>query len=359
MKKTIPFLLFAVLFFACHQSNKTSIIFLDEHVIQDSLQFKNSILGGFSGIDYANNYFYLVVDDAEKPRYVKANIVIQSDKIKNIKFNDIVFLKDSTSNFYHENALDLESIFVDEKEVVFLVSEGSIRKNKLPSVFKINKKGEFLDSYQLPKHLTSLKNIKHNAAFEASSKSVNHNGFWVAMEGVLHADGEEPTFQKTASPIRITYFDKKTKKATKQFAYQLEHITKPAKGNINLNGVTALLEYKENHFLIVERIYQSGYGAYGNIVQIFEAVIDDESTNVLEIDSLKNTSFIPLKKRLVFSFEDIRSQLNDGIVDNIEGITFGPKLSNGNQSLVLVADDNFQIYGKQINQFILLEIENK
>nr|WP_159948186.1 esterase-like activity of phytase family protein [Polaribacter septentrionalilitoris] len=92
MKKTIPFLLFAVLFFACHQSNKTSIVFLDEHVIQDSMQFKNSILGGFSGIDYANNSFYLVVDDAEKPRYVKANIVIQSDKIKNIKFKNVVFL---------------------------------------------------------------------------------------------------------------------------------------------------------------------------------------------------------------------------------------------------------------------------
>lgn len=350
---------FAVLFFACYQSNKTSVIFLDEHVIQDSLQFKNSILGGFSGIDYANNSFYLVVDDAEKPRYVKANINIQSDKIKNIKFKDVVFLKDSTSNFYHENALDLESIFVDEKEAIYLVSEGSIRKNKIPSVFKINKKGEFLDSYQLPKHLKNLKNIKHNTAFEASSKSINKDGFWVAMEGVLHADGEEPTFQKTPSPIRITHFDKKTKKATKQFAYQLEHIAKPAKGNINLNGVTALLEYKKNHFFIVERIYQSGYGAYGNIVQIFEAVIDDESTNILEIDSLKIANFNPIKKRLVFSFEDVRDQLKNGIVDNIEGITFGPKLSNGNQSLVLVADDNFQIYGKQINQFILLEIENK
>ena len=45
------------------------------------------------------------------------------------------------------------------------------------------------------------------------------------------------------------------------------------------------------------------------------------------------------------------------IVDNIEGITFGPKLPNGNQSLLLVTDDNFQIYGKQLNQFILLEIQ--
>ena len=51
--------------------------------------------------------------------------------------------------------------------------------------------------------------------------------------------------------------------------------------------------------------------------------------------------------------------MGEGFIDNIEGITLGPKLSNGNQSLILVADDNFQVYGKQLNQFLLLEIVDK
>jgi hypothetical protein len=59
----------------------------------------------------------------------------------------------------------------------------------------------------------------------------------------------------------------------------------------------------------------------------------------------------------VFNFEDIKNQLTAGIIDNIEGITFGPKLANGNQSLLLISDDNFQLYGKQLNQLILLEIK--
>ena len=100
--------------------------------------------------------------------------------------------------------------------------------------------------------------------FEGSSKGVNEKGFWVAMESPLIVDGDEPSFNKTSSPIRVTYFDKKSKKAIKQFAYQLEHITKPSKGKINLNGVTSILEYRENHFFIIERTYQSGYGNYGN-----------------------------------------------------------------------------------------------
>ena len=151
--------------------------------------------------------------------------------------------------------------------------------------------------------------------------------------------------------------EKKSKKAIKQFAYQLEHITKPLKGKINLNGLTSILEYKENHFFIIERTYQSGYGNYGNGIKIFDAYIDETTTNILEVESLKETDFTSLRKRLIFDFEEVRGQLTKGIVDNIEGVTFGPKLANGNQSLILVSDDNFQLYGKQLNQIILLEIE--
>ncbi len=117
------------------------------------------------------------------------------------------------------------------------------------------------------------------------------------------------------------------------------------------------MEYQENHFLIVERTYQNGYGSYGNIVRIFDATIDESSTNVLEIDALKTSEFIPLKKRVIFNFDAIKDQLTDKIIDNIEGITFGPLLPNGNKSLLLIADDNFQVYGKQLNQFILLELQ--
>ncbi len=357
--KNLYFLLFVgVLFLSCKHKNHTQLNFLDEYVLKDSIEFKNAIIGGLSGIDYANNQYYFVVDDARNPRILTADIKIEAYEITSIDFNNVIFLKDSTTTFYKENALDLESIFFDEKtKEINLVSEGSVRKGKKPRVFKVDENGDFIINFQLPKSLSNIENIKHNAAFEASSKSIDKKGFWTAFEAPLKSDGEDPTFIKKSSPIRITYFDNDSKKATKQFAYQLEHITKPAKGDINLNGVTAILEYKENHFFVVERTYQNGYGAYGNIVRIFEATVEKESTNVIEIDALKKTKFIPLKKRLLLNFYDIKDKLTEEIVDNIEGITFGPKLPNGNQSLLLVTDDNFQIYGKQLNQFILLEIQ--
>ncbi|QVY65454.1 esterase-like activity of phytase family protein [Polaribacter sp. Q13] len=360
MKNLVLIVFVCSLLQSCTSEKKIKLNFLDEFVLADSIPFQNSIIGGLSGVDNANGAYYFVVDDARNPRFVKGEINIKNNKIESVDFKNIVLLNDTTTSYYKENALDLESIFVDaETEEVYFVGEGNINKGKSPTVFKTAMNGMFLGDFVLPKSFKDTKIIKHNAAFEGSSKSIDGKGFWVAMEGPLNTDGEDPTFTKASSPVRITYFDKTTKKATKQFAYQLEHITKPAKGDINLNGLTSILEYKENHFFIIERTYQSGYGSYGNIVRIFDAVINKETTNVLNIDSLKNSAFIPLKKRLLLNFEDVKNHLTDGIIDNIEGITFGPELANGNQSLLLVTDDNFQVYGKQLNQFILLEITHQ
>jgi len=360
MKKIVFSALVICSFLGCKSTSNVQLNFLDEYVLKDAIKFKNTTIGGLSGLDYVNNQYYFVVDESKNPRVLSGDILIADNQIKGVYFNDVILLNDSISDFYKNNILDLESIFVDKKTgEINLTSEGSINYGKKPSIFKIDKKGAFLGSFTLPKNLSNLKTIKHNAVFEGSSKSVDKKGFWVGMEEPMSSDGVVATFTKTSSPIRITYFDNKTEKATKQFAYQLEKITKPAKGDVNLNGVSAILEYQKNHFFIIERTYQNGYGAYGNVIRVFDATIDKNTTDILAIDSLKTTKFTPLKKRLVFDFDDVRSQLTAGIVDNIEGITLGPKLPNGNQSLILISDDNFQLYGKQLNQFILLEISRK
>lgn len=351
---------FLLIFSSCKKTT-IKLNYLDEYIVDDSTVFRNSLVGGVSGIDYSNNKYYMVVDDSSNPRILVSKITIKKNKISDINFLDVISVKDSTSQFLVNNALDLESIFIDNEYNINLTSEGNINGGKSPSVFVIDSLGKFKKEVKIPSYFDSidLGKPKHNAAFESSTKSIDKKGFWVAMEGPLGVDGEEPTFKTTNSPIRISYFDSALNKATKQFAYQLEKIDKPGKGNINLNGVTAILQYTNTSFFIVERIYQSGYGSYGNTIRIFKATVQSTSTNTLNIQSLKNEKFIPLKKELLFDFASVKEKLTDNIIDNIEGITFGPVLPNGNQSLLLVSDDNFQKFGKQLNQVILLEIENK
>lgn len=357
MKKICVILL--IIFASCKEKS-IKLNFINEYTVKDSLLFDKTIIGGISGVDYYKGNYYMVVDDAVNPRILIGDISLKNDSIKSISFQKNIRLNDTVSQFYNQNTLDLESVFVNDKGIN-LVSEGSIRKGKNPSVFQIDIKGKFIKEFKIPEYFkaNSTAKPKHNGVFESSSKSFDNKGFWVAMEAPLEADGEEPTFHKTQSPIRISYFDNVTGKVTKQFAYQLEKIDKQAKGKVNLNGVTAILEYEKNNFFVIERTYQSGYGSYGNVVRIFKATINEKSTNTLDIQSLKNQNYIPLKKELLLDFNAIQNKLTDKIIDNIEGITFGPQLSNGNQSLILVSDDNFQVYGRQLNQFILLEIINK
>ena len=359
MKKIYLFLLIIV-FNGCIQKPNLQISYVSEFVFKDSIYLENMLIGGLSDVDASNGFYYFVVDDAKQPRFLKAKITIEDDTIRAVNFLKGTHLKKESSKFFTANALDLEAVFIDEeKQQLNFSSEGNIKLGKKPTIFTTDLEGTFIAEYQLPEELNNLENIQHNGALEGVSKSIDTKGFWSAMEAPLKKDGAAPTFTKTPSPVRITYYNFVTKKATKQFAYQLEHITKPAKGNVNLSGLTAILEYEVNKFLIIERTYQSGYGAYGNIVRIFKAEINLETTNILGVTALSEQKFIPLKKTLVFDFETVKDKLTDGIIDNIEGVTFGPKLKNGNQSLLLVSDNNFQEYGKQLNQFILLEMITK
>lgn len=357
MKIKFITLFIAALFITCKKQPSVQLSYVDEYVLKDSIQFKNTLVGGLSGIDYNNGIYYMVSDDEVLPRVITAEININKDTVSTIKLLDVIHLKDSTG-FFKNSVLDLESVFVDKNNNINITSEGSIKNGKNPSIFSVNSKGEFLDTYATLEYFkaNSYSKPRHNLIFEASCNSFDSKGFWIGMEGVLEADGEAPSQLKENPPARITYYSGKTKEATLQFAYPLDYIKRPSKGGFNVNGVTAMLEYAKNEFFVVERAFQSGYGINGNVIRIYKVVFDESVTNTLNVKSLKEQKYIPVKKELVFDFDTIRAKLTDGIIDNVEGITLGPKLSNGNQSLILVADDNFQKHGKQLNQFIVLEI---
>ena len=351
---------FLTLIISCFWSCKVQQIklkFVDEYILEDSIEFKNKYIGGLSGIDNDDETYYMVIDDAQDPRVVSGKINIEKDTISSIEFLD-VFSINGKSDFFKNNYLDLESVFVKD-DLMYLTSEGSVNKGKNPAVFSVIKQADLVSEFEFPDcfKVGSKGSPKHNKLFEASAKSITGKGFWVGAEGVIGADGVNPNFQENFSPVRITYYDYQTKKAEKQFAYPLNKLNRKKIGRFNVNGITAMLEYEENKFLLVERAYQSGYGINGNTVKIYQVQLNDKTPNTLLIQSLKNKTAFVVKKKLLFDFDDVRSELAQKIIDNVEGITFGPKLSNGNQSLILVSDDNFQKFGVQLNQFILLEME--
>lgn len=348
------FILSCCLFVGCKlvQPEKTSNIqlrFLDEFVLPNDLMVDSTIVGGLSGIDFHNGQYYLVCDDSRNPRFYKANIKISNYSFDTIEVNSVVTLVKSDA------FLDLESIIVDSvSNEVLLVSEGNINKGFDPMFLIVNQQGEFIKEFEIPNNFRAAGDQKprNNGVFEGLAKSFNQDGYWVATELPLTKDGPTPKFTTTTSPVRFTYFNKEGI-ASVQFAYLLNSIGKnPFKG-FGVNGVTDVLAYAPTKLLVIERSYSSGYGNLGNVIKLYSVDYKD-AANTISLHKLDSSNYVPIQKELLFDFASIQEKLKYKSIDNIEGLCFGPVLPNGNRSIILVADNNFNT--DQINQFILMEI---
>ncbi len=342
------------------QNKNVKLTYLDDFILPKNLKIDGTKVGGLSGIDFYDDNYYLVCDQPSNPRFYKAEIPLNDRKIDTVVISKVIKL-DKDKAFFKGNTPDLEAIRFDAKnEEIVISSEGSISKGKNPSVFHISPEGKFLHNYKIPEYFKASENQKprHNGVFEGLAASFDKSGYWVAMELPLEKDGPKPKVYKTNSPVRITKFNKETRKPEKQFTYQLDGISKLPINWFAVNGLTEILEYDKDKFLVLERAFSAGYGSNGNTVKIFE-VDASKATNTLEIENLKKANYREAEKRLIFNFKSIKNFLNEEIIDNIEGMTFGPELPNGKPSLILVSDDNFSSFGHQITQFILLEVDLK
>jgi len=359
MSKIISVLLFCITILGCKNGDvktvdKLQLKFLDEYVLADDIIVDSTLVGGLSGIDYYNGSYYLVCDDASDPRYYKASITIRDTVISKITITKVIKIKDSSKY------LDLETIRYDgNTNQVFITSEGNINKQKPPLFFSVNSNGDIVNEFKIPEafYPNSTQQPRNNATLEGLSKGYNEEGYWIAMELPLKADGPEPQLTLTQSPVRISLINTTSNQALKQFAYLLDPIAKQPKYNFAVNGLSDILEYAKDQFFIIERSYSSGLGNQSNTIKLFN-VDATKATNTLNIDSLSTESFVPATKILLLDFENLRNRLTNNSIDNIEGITFGPTLPNGNKTLILVSDNNFNRFEKQLNQFILLEIVN-
>lgn len=361
MKLRLLFLFSILIFSSCAvtsriEDDQVSLNYLDEFVIDENLEFEDTKIGGLSGIDYANGKFYMVSDQASNPRIYQANIKIADSRIENIEITDLINIRRPEE--YSKVVLDLEGLRYDPRNNGFLiVSEGLISDGDDPGIYETNTEGEIIRSYSIPEHFQSKNDQKprNNGVFEGITNTVDGLGVWVATELPLEKDSSKPKIFPSRSHSRITKFNTETGNAISQFVYPLEGIAKLPINYFALNGITEILEYAENRFLVMERSYSAGYGSHGNTVKIFD-VDAIKATNTLNENSLRKAKYQTAKKKLIFNFKSVEHQLTDGIVDNIEGMCFGPELENGNRSLILVADNNFNSFVRQLNQFILMEI---
>lgn len=110
----------------------------------------------------------------------------------------------------------------------------------------------------------------------------------------------------------------------------------------DLNGVSDLVALSDTTFLVLERS-----SAAPPTVRIYRAEVG-AATDVLPMPSMQSASVTPMSKTLAV---DLSATPGLAPLDNVEGITLGPTLPDGRQSVVLVSDNNFS--PAQVTQFLL------
>jgi hypothetical protein len=344
--------------------------FLGEVVVPTGTLFDGTEIGGLSSITYDAGrgvYYTLSDDQGDRPtedpvRYYTVAIDLSDGMLDDgdVEFVDVTQLFESMKNPFPPGGLDPEGFTLGREGFLFMSSEGNILSDPIidPFIRRYNQNGRVTADLPIPdKYIPNGVDwgVRFNLAFESLNLTPNGRSLVTAGEGALFQDGPAATFTN-GSLARILVYDVRQRAPTNEYVYQVAPWAEPS-AIFGVNGIVEVLPIDDvGTMLVMERSFSVGGvlgDGTGNVVVINE-VSTQGASDVLGIDALYESgspiSFTPVSQREVFAFDDL------GIpIDNIEGMTFGPPLADGRQTLVIVSDNNFS--ATQFTQFIVLALD--
>lgn len=342
-----------------------SLEFLGEYKLP-KIKFQDTSVGGISGITYdpQKNLFYAVSDDRgelAKPRFYTFNVLFSKEneriKIDEVKVIKVTTLVDLQGRDYPRGAIDLEGIALSPTGTIFISSEGNVGNGIPPFIGEFDlKTGKQLKNLPIPERYLpdspQTKGVRDNLAFE--SLTISSPGLATGDPYRLFAATESNLVQDTLadSPevrIRLMHY---LIDAIGSPSLVAEHVylLEPGTSDVLNNGLSELTTLNKEGFLLsLERtLGLAGFGV--KIFQVANAGATDTSKFINlqpEVGAIK-----PLEKKLLLDLSTLGIEL-----DNLEGMTLGPRLADGSQSLLLVSDDNFT--EEQVTQFLLFRLQEK
>ncbi|MGD8212446.1 MAG: phytase, partial [Desulfobacterales bacterium] len=340
--------------------------FLGEVTFSTGLKFRGTEVGGLSGITYnpARDIYYALSDDRsdiDPARYYTVKIAIADGKLADgdIEFRNVITLRDQHGRPFSAGSIDPEGIARTCWGQLYISSEGDADNLIDPFVNKFSLWGRQIRELPVdPKFLPTpggASGIRNNLAFESLTITPNGRYLYTAVENALVQDGPAADVEQE-SLARIVKYDLLTCEAVGEFVYTVGAVPEEPDPSdaFRTNGLVELLAIDNNGTLLaLERAFSVGKG---NTVKLYEVRTQGALDVIKESDLFweeKGIAFEidpPVAKRLLIDFAQLPIT-----PDNLEGMTFGPKLRDGRQTLIVVSDNNFN--SSQVTQFILLGLE--
>lgn len=345
-----------------------SLRFIGEQDISNLTMVDGTLVGGLSGISYnPDTDSYVIISDDRSDnnpaRFYDATLTFDETTFESVEVTAAHTLLQADGTPYPNEAQggtvpDPEAIRIDPNDgSLWWTSEGSQVLGLNPLLTHSDAAGQSLDTYILPEAFTAAPDqeewgIRNNKATEGLTFAPDGHSLYAIMEGPLFQDAALPTLDAGATS-RIVQFDLQGN-VLAQYAYPLDPLQGAPAGelaDLADNGATEILAISDTSFLVIERSgIPQAERPWKMFVRIYEVDLAG-ATDISDVDGLgADTDYVAASKALVLNFED--SGLEH--VDNLEGITWGPVLANGNQSIVVVSDNNFD--PTSVTQFLAYEV---
>jgi hypothetical protein len=320
-----------------------------------TLDSNDNPIGGLSGITYDPllNVYYAISDSPNNGngpvRFYTLSIDLSTGAPSGVTVTSVTTLNDPAGNPYLTNTSDTEGIALTSNGSVFVSSEGLLNSGVPPYVNPFVREFSLATGNQLndltipdkfiptgnladpgfvpnllPQPVTPTNGIRRNLAFESLTLTPDQQFLFTGTEVPLAQDSTTFNIGLGNSRNRILRFDN----AGGTYTPTAEFLYRPTSTPGVITGLTDLLAVNSNTLIALERSAASANGPF--TTRLYEVSLvgatDISASNAVPADA------VPVTKTLIGEFTTL---------GNVEGLTFGPSLANGKQSLILISDNNF------------------
>ncbi len=315
--------------------------FLGQATLPPGTSYRDTTVGGLSGITYdpQRRVYYAISDDRSQldpARFYTLRLDLRGGLSDgDVTLLDVTTLLDDDGQPFEPLSLDPEGIALTRDRRLVITSEGDASRLIDPFVRTFRLDGRSDETFEVPAayrpDAAGTRGVRTNLGFESAGVTPDGRTFFTGTENALVQDGPAAAVG-VPSPSRLLRYDARTGRLEREYRYLTDPVAQPPvpPDAFAVNGLVELLPLGGRSLLAMERSFSVGVG---NAVRIYRVTLDGGTA----------------RKSLLFDLADLGITL-----DNVEGMTFGPRLPDGRRSLVLVSDDNFS--PTQVTQFLAFAV---
>jgi hypothetical protein len=340
--------------------------YLGQQIVPTGHRHESTEVGGLSGLDFdaERGLFYAISDDrSREARFYTLTLDLSKFNrqigpgMAGVRFAGVHHLLDRDGKRFEGRSVDPEAIRLHPQAKTLLwSSEGDPRKDIAPFLREMTLAAEPRRDFALPPQFLGTpgraRGVRNNLAFESLALTPTGKRMLAATENALAQDGPQSS-RRSGSACRVLVIDHASGAVVAQHVYAVDAVVAPSllPNGLETNGLSELLAVDEDLFIAVERSYSAGSRLSIRLYLTRAA----GATDVSALDALQGATYRSMEKTLLLDLDQLTN--DDGTqlwLDNIEAISFGPRLPNGNRTLILLSDNNFQ--NSQQTQFLAFEI---